>query len=156
MILWVLVQSVSMSHPLTLSFLVLFFRILRAVLFYRFSYKWLFCALILVYLGGIIILFIYVSALRIEDKVVFRLGSESKRILFLVFLCVQLPSFSLWGVYNSNCRSLQGISCLYDRVNSCLLGLLMCYLLLSLFSVVKIRESFKGTLNKTHGSFITS
>lgn len=100
-----------------------------------FCSQWLSYALVIVFLGGIIVLFTYASRIRVSDKLTKR---RRWKILF-VFLIMGLASRAPRGfkVY---------IGRLYSNNGGVILSILTFYLLLCLFRVVKIVEVRKGAL----------
>lgn len=138
-----------LAHPLALRVAVLLISFILSLLFYRLGQKWVFRVVLLVYLGGIIILFIYVAILRIEDKM-----DLNYKIGLGVFVLLLLLNISGVKVRSRPSREVslaefRKFSDLYNQINLGLLILLIRYLLLTLFCVVKITEGFKGTIVKS-------
>ncbi|CAB4070534.1 NADH dehydrogenase subunit 6 (mitochondrion) [Lepeophtheirus salmonis] len=100
-----------------------------------FCSQWLSYALVIVFLGGMMVLFTYASSMSVSDKLT---KSSSWKMLF-VFLIMGLTSSAPSGfkVYMGS---------LYSNNGGVMLSILTFYLLLCLFSVVKMVEVSKGAL----------
>ena len=117
---------------------------------------WFFNALMLIFLGGIIILFLYLSTLSNNLKFVFPFFRFASAILVLFGLVVFYNlNISVLGVkleslvYSySNVESLRGPGMLFYVIKVPHLTFLVTLLLLTLFTVMKLTESFKGSLVK--------
>ena len=131
---------------LRLAVLIISFNL--SLIFYHISLKWVFSVILLVYLGGIIILFIYVAILRIEDKLNINQKMSLRVAGLVAILLFSDPRRE--GPHKELSQSeIAKFSDLYRSSNLGLLLILMAYLLLTLFCVVKVTESFKGTIVKS-------
>ncbi len=104
--------------------------------------KWIGISLILIFVGGIIISFIYVSSLSSNNKL-FIQPFFNWALTGLVLIAIALTRLV---VSQSPARPSQAY--LYETWNFFLLLFLICFLLIALVISVKITESFKGSLVK--------
>lgn len=102
-------------------------------------FNWLFFAIAIIFLGGIIVIFLYITRLLRNEKLFFR--SRLKIRLPLLVLAV-LPVRIIETQINYNKILL---FCFFET-NATALMFSVFYLLMTLFVVVKICESFKGAL----------
>lgn len=151
-----LIIIVYIRNPLILClYLVLMATLLRIVMYSEIS-VWFFNALILIFLGGMIILFLYLSTLSNNMKFVFpffRFGSAiliSSRLIVFYNLNISVLGVKLESlVYTySSVESVRGSSVLFYVIKIPHLTFLVTLLLLTLFTVIKLTESFKGSLVK--------
>lgn len=135
------------THPLIFSIYLITVSIIVGLLFFYSVASWLFYSVRLIFLGGIIVLFMYVSMLRNEDKVQY--NGFSPIVLFLALVLYVRIRINL---RRCNLRyhrfSLIRLSELYKNLSLCSLFILITYLLLILFATIKFTESFKGTIIK--------
>ena len=107
----------------------------------------MFYSITLVFLGGIMVLFLYVSILRNEDKIVYR----GPRVVFLVLAIGLLQIIGL-ETYNHVLMyqefEFRVLGELYKNYTIGSLSLIIFYLLLTLFTTIKFTEGFKGTIIK--------
>ena len=101
----------------------------------------------MVFLGGIMVLFVYVSMLRNEDKLSYNGPSLTffvRYILLIQLLTLDelILNFSYKEFEFSILREL------YKNYTMGRLFILMFYLLLTLFTTIKFTEGFKGTIIK--------
>lgn len=123
---------------------------------------WFSYILFLIFIGGILILFIYISSLSSNEKISFSLNTFKKIIIpfiFLIFLIIFKDKFYLRNLNNSETNNLNdfiflinenylNLTKLYDTPNNIITIILVIYLLLSLIVVVKITNSFIGPLRQ--------
>lgn len=128
------------SHPLFICLLLVTLSFLTAILFNFMFSKWMFYVITLVFLGGIIIIFIYVASLRRNEKIFL-----NKFPLSSIFNLTLLSLF-FWKLNFT--QTFLFMSQLYINSNRTLLILLFSYLIYILFISVKITSSFKGTFIK--------
>ena len=103
---------------------------------------------VLIFLGGIMVIFLYITRLSNNDKINhLRFNSISYIIIVLIILTgltTEDPKFLI----DKSLNSLIVFTNLYKRENQGLILLIAIFLLLRLFRVVKFVESFKGALTK--------
>ncbi len=123
--------------PLILSLLLIFLAISLGGMTWFFFRKWLGVSLFMVFVGGIIVIFLYVSSLAFNEK--FFLN----RPMPLIFI-LGLSLFLIFKINNFFAHSL--VSQLYRSYSVFSLIFLIAYLLLVFFLAVKLSENFKGAL----------
>lgn len=135
------------SHPLILSLVLVFRPVAVGALFYFSISVWIFNAIILIYLGGIIVLFLYISILSNEDKVFFTLNLFVSSLVFLFITIVRGRAVKHGARGHFNRIPLR-LAYLYKNLYFWGIGFIILYLLLTLFRSVKFAEGHKGTLIK--------
>jgi len=147
---------VYIRNPLILCLYLVFIAvILRLIIFSEIS-VWLFNSLVLIFLGGIIILFLYLSTLSNNLKFYFSLfsfrGFRITLVGLMAILTVGLtglgPKLELLGYFPSRTEGFSNFSVLFFNIKTPHLAFIITLLLLTLFTVVKLTESFKGSLVK--------
>lgn len=128
----------SNSHPLFFCVTLIFYSLIVSLIIYNLLNKWLTLSLILIFLGGIIVVFIYITTLAHNEKL--KLEKSITYFLILFRLIVLIPPLVKPKFIN--------ILSLYTSHFSPLLIFLTLYLLICLFSVVKLCQSFKGAIRK--------
>lgn len=131
---------------------------------------WFSYILFLVFIGGILILFIYISSLSPNEKITF----NSKILIKIFTIIIRILIFllfdkSFWLLTTTNEINKQdlltnlinenyiNLSKLYETPNNLITILLIIYLLLTLVVVVKITNSFIGPLRqKTYEQTFTN
>nr|YP_010228512.1 NADH dehydrogenase subunit 6 [Callerebia polyphemus]QZP40870.1 NADH dehydrogenase subunit 6 [Callerebia polyphemus] len=151
------------SHPISMGLLILlqtlFMSILSGMLInsYWFSY-----ILFLIFLGGLLVLFIYVSSIASNERLNFSLMYKFSYIIFLLIICISIfcknnlnwLNFSfnedmnyfnnlLLFTFNENNFNLIK---LYNNQTYLLMFLMIIYLLITLIAVIKITNIFFGPL----------
>lgn len=99
--------------------------------------RWLGYALILIFLGGIIVVFLYASILSSNDKLVTKY-SNIPQVLLLGLISIN------YSIEINN----PGITSCYSFKIRGIMVFIIIYLLIVLFLVVKFSEPFKGSLVK--------
>jgi Zn-dependent protease with chaperone function len=102
--------------------------------------SWFFFSLILIFLGGIMVIFLYFSGLSVSEKINFKF-KKLELFVFLFFLGVNLNVVSL---FEENFLKLLRLN--FNKLNLILNMFFIFYLLFALFLVVKFSESFKGRI----------
>lgn len=130
-----------MSQPLPMALALIVLSIITGLFTWLTFSKWVGLRLALIYLGGMMVIFLYVSFLAINFKFFF---PEYKPIL----LCSALVIIA--SIYPPNWPNLKEklITEVYTRFSSETLIFLIIYLLLCLLIVVKFSQCFKGALIK--------
>jgi len=127
-------------HPLILCLLLIVYSIFITIITGVLFSKWLSYAIILIFLGGIIIVFIYVTTLAGGDKFFTTLNLNPITVRIYIIIVMRFYGFT-------NIKKEYFILHIYHR-NSPLLWFAIIFLLTTLFLVVKLAESFKGALIK--------
>jgi hypothetical protein len=128
-------------HPLVLCLLLISYSILTILIAGLLTSKWISYAIVLIFLGGIIIIFIYVTTLAGRDKFFIQPNIYSYLILARIL-------FIPWFVEFSRSRKKEVYIVHIYQSSSPALWIAIIFLLTTLFVVVKLAESFKGALIK--------
>lgn len=126
-------------NPIMLRLVLVIFAILIAFLYHFLFSKWIMFVIMLVFLGGIIIIFIYIASLAGNSKIFFFTNLWPIIIIF----------FTLMFFFNITYNPFWNIKSqfhLYSFMSFQILWFVIIYLLASLFCIVKITENFKGPL----------
>nr|AWH98618.1 NADH dehydrogenase subunit 6 [Doddsia occidentalis] len=154
----------QMSHPLAMGMILLLQTLVICLLtgFMTQSF-WFSCILFLVFLEGLLVLFIYVTSLASNDM--FSLSTKMVMFILLTFgfltaICLFLdPVFWLTTLLNSDMINVLTITnhseeCipslmkLYNQPTGYITLMLVLYLFLTLIAVVKITSIFSGPLRQ--------
>lgn len=128
----------STLHPLLLALVIIALTAIIGSLLSNIISIWMILALMLIFLGGMMVIFIYITTLAREDKLI----STPPTLLFITALVVAVTlSFT-----KSLPVSHVDLRTLYTVRRGSTVIFLTWYLLLTLFAVVKIRQSHKGAL----------
>merc|ERR1712241_129890 len=108
---------------------------------------WMFNALMLIFLGGIMVLFLYISILSNNEKMQIPARVRSIGLILFTF---NTQNFFNRSTYSSGTRSEAGTdtSLIYHGLMSPHILFLIGALIVALFCVVKMTEGFKGSLIK--------
>jgi len=133
------------NTPLLARIMLIFITLIIRLLLSTISSKWISFILMLLFLGGIIVLFVYICTLITKMKVL--LNNSIKIFLFLSFLMtgVRLVIF-FKKVEFSIIFSKVFFSLMYQKSMCILLSYSIIYLLLILYICVKIVQKHKGGL----------
>lgn len=150
------------NHPLSIGLILLIQTILRCGLSGIITKNfWFSYILFLVFIGGILILFIYIASLASNEKIKFNKTLFIKlRILIttLIIIIMILDKNLLTNICNNIeitllrnhtiliKENLLRLSKLYDKPNFIIILFIINYLLLTLIAVVKISNTFLGPL----------
>ena len=129
----------SSTHPLLLALSIIVLSFPVAVFLAFIVSIWTALALILVFLGGIIVIFSYITTVAREDKITFSLTNifNSGLLAILVLTISRL----LLNLYSENF-----VGTLYSLSRGRILIFLTVYLLITLLAIVKITQAHKGSL----------
>lgn len=133
-----------MTHPISLGLVLIFYSLLIGRVSIVFSIPWFFYLLVLVFLGGVIVLIIYIRTLAANEK--FRLPKFSNPLRFLVLTGIIsiLPNISRFR--SKSRQSINIVINLYEYSNGRLSIFLILYLLITIVCVVKLVKFEKGPL----------
>lgn len=136
----------KVSHPVTLAGLLLVLRVIRSIILGEVLCTWLFYLLALVFLGGVIVVLLFIVSICANDK--FTSGNFYRSVaMLLVAVCGR-------GLVNSRASLKRSFSNyllrlrLYQRDCGILFVLFVIYLVLCLIRVVRIRKLEAGPLVK--------
>nr|NP_071848.1 NADH dehydrogenase subunit 6 [Lithobius forficatus]AAG39995.1 NADH dehydrogenase subunit 6 [Lithobius forficatus] len=141
-----IITMTYISHPITLIFSLIIYTLLIAMMTSSmYSMFWYGYILILVFLGGMLILFLYVASIAPNEmfpSIPIKMISMSLALIIPLTLYLnKTSSLILWNtgeVFNSLIK-------LYNQ-NCMLMLFIVMYLLITLLIVVKITNFFKGPL----------
>nr|YP_010385084.1 NADH dehydrogenase subunit 6 [Lydina aenea]UPL65094.1 NADH dehydrogenase subunit 6 [Lydina aenea] len=151
----------NMKHPLAMGLILLIQTMLisssSGLMTKSFWFSYI---LFLVFLGGMLVLFIYVTSLASNEMFSFSIKLMMMSLmLFLMMmmmlylykknLLMQYKNLEIQSIYNLNSyikENALSLNKLYNYPNNLLTILLMNYLLITLIVVVKITKMFKGPL----------
>lgn len=135
--------SIFCFHPLTLCLTLILLALTVGTLSGLSLIKWIFYAIILIFLGGIIIIFIYVTTLAGNEKFQIRFLKPYHVLLLTTSIIIYfyLPSRALF-------KKETFMAHLYYSNTSVILAFLTILLLSVLIIVIKLAENFKGALIK--------
>nr|YP_010491965.1 NADH dehydrogenase subunit 6 [Eucrate crenata]UWM93447.1 NADH dehydrogenase subunit 6 [Eucrate crenata]WAK85101.1 NADH dehydrogenase subunit 6 [Eucrate crenata] len=150
-----------LSHPLALGLILLLQTMLIAMSAGLFTYSfWFSYILFMIFLGGMLVLFIYVASLASNELFSFSLTNFlffSSMLILITFmlmfmdpLLISNHSSLLISSANSIYSTYSNISWIYSFMNSIFTLFIIFYLLLTLIVVVKIVNLFKGPLRLTN------
>ncbi len=131
------------SHPIFLCLILVVFARVIGLAINLFVRQWLMIRVLLVFLGGMIVIFLYCSFISNEDKLVFNFFEFFQRFFIFFFwvglignpgVLLKLESFNV-SVFSQN-------------LNLQLIFFLLFYLLFRLLVAVIFTISFKGAINK--------
>nr|YP_010947433.1 NADH dehydrogenase subunit 6 [Comparmustilia semiravida]WGO62468.1 NADH dehydrogenase subunit 6 [Comparmustilia semiravida] len=155
------------NHPLSMGLMILIQTLITCILTgmiiesYWFSY-----ILFLTFLGGLLVLFIYVSSIASNELFLLPLNMK----MFNIFMIIFIMSITMMYKYNLNWMNLNisnseennfmnlmmfntnnkiNINKLYNNQMSMLMMMLIIYLFITLVAVVKITNIFYGPLRST-------
>jgi len=137
---------VMLVHPLTLAgVLIIYAVVTRGVVGYV-SCSWIIYMLVLIFLGGVIVLVVYMTTLAANEKFVLIERYGNYFVLGLVVFTgiggiVPMGSFTRRLAPNSNI-----VTVIFESVNATLYIFRVLYLLLALICVVKVIKLEKGPL----------
>lgn len=139
---------ISLSHPLSLGLMLVIQTILIAIfsglLINSFWFSYL---LILIFLGGLLILFIYVSTLASNEQIATFIPKSPVILLFLftVISFIALNPSKIF-LFNDNTSRIINIAWIYSRPFIIISSFLIIYLFIVLIAIVKITKYWAGSL----------
>lgn len=143
-ILILLNRLLYINHPISLGFILIFYSLATGLISLMLSNSWFFYLLVLVFLGGVIILIIYMRTLSANEK--FFVNNKAIPLSFLVLARIILVFYYEYNkTVNLRIKSCF-ISNVYEQRNSRLTIRLILYLLLTILCVVKLVKFEKGPL----------
>lgn len=149
------------NHPISIGLILLTQTLLSCLLSGIITKRfWFSYILFLIFIGGILILFIYMSSLAANEKINFSPSFIIKlSIIFIITIpIIILDKFYIINIFNNSDttpdsniliiinENIITISKIYDKPNNLIIILLINYLLLTLIVIVKITNTFMGPL----------
>nr|AND96221.1 NADH deshydrogenase subunit 6 [Onthophagus cf. jeannelianus] len=148
------VLIISTKHPLTMGMILLIQTInLSLYMGYLNLNYWYSYILFLIMIGGMLVLFIYMTSIASNEKFSpsIKLFLTSNSILMLYFFMYFIDPFymNLNNNYKEYVHNLS-LNKYFNFPNSIIMYMLIIYLLITLFAVVKITSFKKGSLRMTN------
>lgn len=132
-------------HPLLMALLLILFTLASMQLISLTVSRWVSISIILIFLGGMIVIFIFMASLCRREKIFIRVKNLFFISMTLIFLRLGIT------VFFDNISSLPALSTrsinIYFSNTMPNFILVTFFLLITLFSVIKITEYFKGALS---------
>nr|YP_010287530.1 NADH dehydrogenase subunit 6 [Dusungwua basinigra]UKT61861.1 NADH dehydrogenase subunit 6 [Dusungwua basinigra] len=156
-----------LNHPLSMGLMILIQTLLTCIITgMLISTYWFSYILFLTFLGGLLVLFIYVSSIASNEM--FYISFNLKILSFLLFFSIFMISFMymnnlLWLNFSKNLEMLNfynnflffnnenkiNLSKLYNSQTFMMMMMMMIYLFITLIAVVKITNIFYGPLRSS-------
>lgn len=143
MIRYSIIFMVNIKRPLLGSLMLIFISVLIRLYVAILRRKWITYLIVLLFLGGIIVLFVYVCTLISRMKTSIKL-SYRWPMLIVIFIIRNLFYLNSWD-FRIKIKSML-LSVIYRNINFILILLAVVYLLLVLITRIKISQKFKGGL----------
>lgn len=139
---------ISSSHPVILIIFILIQTVvLCLILWLKFKIRWFSYIIFLIFLGGLMVLFIYITSLASNELILISINSIFYSVIFcslLIFFIIL--SFNLQDNYNIFNFNFKSFHLIYSIRRSRLVILTIIYLLLTLIIVVKISNKFDAPI----------
>jgi len=134
----------KLTHPISLGIVLIFYSLLIGVTAITFRAPWFFYLLVLVFLGGVIILIIYIRTLAANEKFI---QPEFPRIIIFIMVGI-IVRFMLtnYNYGNKSSHNIRILINLYEYSNRRLSIFLITYLLVTIVCVVKLVKFERGPL----------
>nr|YP_009485892.1 NADH dehydrogenase subunit 6 [Paroster mesosturtensis]AVZ66460.1 NADH dehydrogenase subunit 6 [Paroster mesosturtensis] len=158
------IMFLFMNHPMSMGLTLMIQTILISLMTSMYSYSfWFSYILFLIMVGGMLILFIYMTSLASNEK--FKFSSNSIILMFIMFLNMimifmmdKMLMFSMFKNFNMNeimndfflfkNENIITLNMMYNNPNFMITIMLINYLFLALIMVVKITKSNLGPLRQ--------
>jgi len=137
-----------MAHPLSLAGGLIFYSILAGALLGSLVFSWLTYLLVLVFLGGVIVLVVYMTTLAANEKLINTRGARGGLVGFLLRRLSLSPLLTLVASAAELPRTKIVVISLFEASNTTVYVFRVFYLLLALVCVVKVIKLEKGPLVK--------
>lgn len=137
-----------MVHPLSLAGGLIFYSILAGTLLGSLVFSWLTYLLILVFLGGVIVLVVYMTTLAANEKLINPRGARRGLVVFLLRVLSLYPLLTLIASAAELPRTKNVVISLFESSNASVYVFRVFYLLLALVCIVKVIKLEKGPLVK--------
>nr|YP_011004247.1 NADH dehydrogenase subunit 6 [Macrostylophora euteles]WPS93596.1 NADH dehydrogenase subunit 6 [Macrostylophora euteles] len=152
----------KMKHPLSMGFMLMIQTLWISMLIGTMSKSfWFSYILFITFLGGMLILFIYMTSLSSNEYFKFSIFIPLMSMIFLMIMIILMLNTNLSHInYFSNADSftfnyitfsninILNMSKLYNFPNNLITILLIIYLLMTLIIIVKITDLFMGPMRK--------
>lgn len=130
------------THPLIIAGVIILLRGVVGLWLGQSLHTWVLLSLLLIFLGGIIVIFIYLTTLARIDKLIIPSFTPSFSLFILLGLILLLNTKIEFKGF-----SLLSLGSFYSYLSNTSLYLATCYLLLGLLAIVKLSENYKGAVS---------
>lgn len=139
-------RLLKLTHPISLGILLVSYAVILGIIICDLSISWIAYLLILVFLGGVIVLIIYICTLSANEKIFFKKTNIfiKSLILFFFFLII----FSERKIILFTSQTINSLRIIYERRNLLNLIGLIIFLLITLVAVVKLVKFESGPIIK--------
>ena len=134
----------NLTHPISLGIVLIFYSLLIGLTTIIFSTPWFFYLLVLVFLGGVIILIIYISTLAANEK--FMINRSFNYLAFIFILLLRRIILNNYNYSNKSTYNFRIVINLYEYSNRSISIFLIIYLLITIVCVVKLVKFERGPL----------
>ena len=133
-------------HPLTLAGALIFYAIFTRGVVGSISYSWIIYILVLIFLGGVIVLVVYMTTLAANEKFILikRYGTFLTVIVLTQVGTIRMMPFR--GRMRGLAPNSNSVTVIFESANASLYIFRVLYLLLALICVVKVIKLEKGPL----------
>lgn len=138
LIIWLRLRFYINLNPIIGCLLIVVISLVSIIYISLMGFKWISYLLILLFLGGIIILFIYICSITNKSKILLKKVNFKFYLLSLLIL--------LFFVYPVNSYTTGIIRSIFNRISNNILFFLIFYLLIILIVSVKISKKNFGSL----------
>ena len=137
---------VILVHPLTLAGTLIIYAVVTSGVVGYISCSWILYILVLIFLGGVIVLVVYITTLAANEKFIFMKGYGNYLALGVVLFISIRGIIPLGGATRGLAPNRNMVTVIFDSVNATLYMFRVLYLLLALICVVKVIKLEKGPL----------
>nr|YP_010982600.1 NADH dehydrogenase subunit 6 [Pseudodiaptomus hessei]WOH21598.1 NADH dehydrogenase subunit 6 [Pseudodiaptomus hessei] len=146
--LFLILMTSTLSHPISMASCLLMLAVTTGLMLFNMSASWLFYILVLVFLGGVMVVILYMTSLASNEKM-FKNNKLNNMILFLMFLPLFLVLKPQNNLFYNLSSSFKFISTSYTCNNSILISICFIFLLICMVAVVKLVKFESGPLVKS-------
>nr|QIT06579.1 NADH dehydrogenase subunit 6 [Paranurophorus simplex] len=141
------IMFMNMTSPILFMSLILTQSILMCLLMWFFiKSSWFSYILFLIFLGGLMVLFIYMTSLA-SNEFILPSNLNKKIILSFMFtIMIFMTTINQQPIFKNNFYSTESFNSLYESTFMILTALIMVYLLLTLIVAMKISNKFNAPI----------
>lgn len=137
----------KVNHPLSIAYLLLGTAVLSGRMVFKVRISWLFYTLVLVFLGGVIVIIMYITSLAANEKIIYY-----NKLSYLGLLLFVGGLSSIWGLELARilkpASTFTIVGSLYEIAGGGVVILAAGALLVCIFSVIKLIKFETGPLVK--------
>merc|ERR1719292_22915 len=137
---------VVLVHPLTLAGSLIIYAVVTSGVVGYISCSWIIYMLVLIFLGGVIVLVVYMTTLAANEKFILLKRYGNYFVLGFVLLIGISGIIPLGGATRGLAPNRNIVTVIFEPVNATLYMFRVLYLLLALICVVKVIKLEKGPL----------